>query len=228
MKLTRIQRNEIFKAIGQSTLDPAECDLVAGDGIYEITHKSGSRVNISHVKSSGPTGISWLYMLKFTVVDGPELPAAPLQDFDRAGVYIRRWADEVKRITDAPDLWAEMQRSRELITDIQRTDFSNIPFTQSEQEQITAQLQEIKKQVKEQFALSNEQVERIEERLDEADEARKRTGRKDWLLLFSGTIFTLIITGTVTPVVAEQIFTMAIHGLIHLFTGGGEPPRVLT
>ena len=71
-------------------------------------------------------------------------------------------------------------------------------------------------------------MERIEERLDEAAEASKRMGRKDWLLLFSGIIFTLIIAGTVTPDVADHIFTAAINGLIHLFTGGSEPPRILT
>lgn len=50
-------------------------------------------------------------------------------------------------------------------------------------------------------------------------------GRKDWLLLFSGTIFTLIVTDIVTPGVAEHIFTMVIQGIAHLF--GGPPPQIL-
>ena len=52
-------------------------------------------------------------------------------------------------------------------------------------------------------------------------------GRKDWLLLFGGTVFNLIVTDTVTPSVAGQIFTTVVHGLIHLFTGAGGPPQIL-
>ena len=89
-------------------------------------------------------------------------------------------------------------------------------------------MQEIKKQVKEQFTLSNEQIERVEESLDELVEAGKRMGRKDWLIYFLGTITALIIAATVTAGVGEQISAMVIHGLIHLFTGGSEPPRILT
>jgi hypothetical protein len=111
---------------------------------------------------------------------------------------------------------------------IQRGDFENTPFTQAEQEQIAAQLREIKKQVKEQFALSHEQVERLDEELDEVAEASKRMGRKDWIIYFLGTIIALIITATVTAGVGEQISVMVIHGLIHLFTGGSGPPRILT
>lgn len=85
-------------------------------------------------------------------------------------------------------------------------------------------MQEIKNQVREQFALSSEQMERIEERLDEVAEASKRMGRKDWLIYLMGTITALVITATVTGGVGEHILTMVIHALGHLFTGGSEPP----
>ena len=75
--------------------------------------------------------------------------------------------------------------------------------------------------------LTAEQIEHIDARLDEAEEASKRIGRKDWLLLFGGTILNLIVTDTVTPSVAGHIFTTVVHGLIHLFTGAGGPPQIL-
>lgn len=49
---------------------------------------------------------------------------------------------------------------------------------------------------------------------------------KDWLLLFGGSVLSLILTDIVTPRVAEHIFTMVIHGLSHLFAGGNEPPQI--
>jgi hypothetical protein len=135
---------------------------------------------------------------------------------------------EIRLTVGVPDHWAELRRDRKSIAVIQQSDFENTPFTQDEQQQIAAQLQEIKKQIKEQFALSNEQIERVEESLDELVEASKRMGKKDWLIYFLGAITGLIITATVTAGVGEQISAMVIHGLIHMFTGGGEPPRVLT
>ena len=80
--------------------------------------------------------------------------------------------------------------------------------------------------MKERFDLTSEQIARVEKRLDEAAEASERMGRKDWILLFGGTILNLIVTDTLTPSVAGHIFTMTIHGLIHLFTGGSVPPQI--
>lgn len=45
--------------------------------------------------------------------------------------------------------------------------------------------------------LDDEQLRRIEEQLDEAEEASRRMGRRDWLLLFVGTLLTLVIISLV-------------------------------
>jgi hypothetical protein len=140
---------------------------------------------------------------------------------------LKDWAYEVKQVIDAPDYWQDVKRNREFIADVHSDDSGNAPFTEDEQDQIVAQLQAIKKFVAEKFELTSEQMAHIGERLDEAAEASKRMGRKDWLLLFSGIIFTVIVNDMVTPAVAEHIFTMVIHSLGYLFTGGTEPPRLL-
>ena len=71
--------------------------------------------------------------------------------------------------------------------------------------------------MKKTYSLTEEQMSRVEARLDEAEEASSRISRKDWILLFSGSIFTLIIAGTVTPDIAQHVMMMAFHGLGHLF-----------
>ena len=88
-------------------------------------------------------------------------------------------------------------------------------------------MKEIKGYVRKTYSLSAEQFSHVEARLDEAERASRRMGRKDWLLLFSGTVFTLIITDLVTPDVAHHVFVMALHGLGHLFGNGYKPIQEL-
>jgi len=230
--LNKRERNRLFQVIEEEKFDPADFDLEDQDDKVTVTHNSGSTFEYLTKRQDqklidfGLKEITYEY--RFSVVEGnSKAGSATSVDFI-SKYYIPDWLKEIRLTVGVPDYWTELQRNRKSLAIIQRGDFGNTPFTQAEQEQIAAQLQEIKKQIKEQFALSNEQMERIEERLDEAAEASKRMGRKDWLLLFSGIIFTLIIAGTVTPDVADHIFTAAINGLIHLFTGGSEPPRILT
>jgi hypothetical protein len=68
-------------------------------------------------------------------------------------------------------------------------------------------------------SFSDEQLSLIEARFDQAEEAARHIGRKDWLLLFSGVIFTLIVTDLLPPAVAQHVLMMALHGLEHLFAG---------
>jgi hypothetical protein len=104
---------------------------------------------------------------------------------------------------------------------------SNTPFTLDEQRQIAAQLKAIKEQLRDRFELTDEQITRIDEKLDEVVEASKRMGRKDWLVYFMGSITALIITATVTGGIGEHVITMFVTALGHLFTGGSGPPQIL-
>ena len=67
-------------------------------------------------------------------------------------------------------------------------------------------------------------VSHVEARFDEAEEAARRIGRKDWLLLFCGVMFTVIVTGLLHPGAVHHIILMAIQSLDHLLSGGGRPP----
>lgn len=203
-------------------LDPAECSLERGDELSVIRHSSGSWFSISH-KGKDFSG-------RAVVVDNGkvffEFTQSYEHEFRNVKWHLTTWAQEIKKVTDMSDLWAEMRRSRELISEIQRADSGNTPFTEDEQRQISAQLQAIKDQLTEHSELTSERLERVEETLDEVVEASKRMGRKDWLIYFLGSITSLIITATVVAGVGEHILTMVIHGIAHLFTGGIEPPQI--
>jgi hypothetical protein len=221
--MTKVQRNDIFRAVEAGGLDPSECEFgYQGNNAYLQHNISNSSLSI------GGDGQD-RYMCYVQVGDNKQTSFGA-GDWGGVPPGIGQWASDVKRYVEIdaeiPYLWEELGRGKEFLADVQHNDTRNTPFTQAEQEQIVAQLQEIKKQVKEQFALSSEQMEQIEERLDEAAEAATHMGRKDWLIYVLGTITALIITATVEPGVGEHIFAMVIHALGHLFTGGSEPPQI--
>lgn len=230
MLLTKRDRNKIFEVIVSYELDPVEFDLQDTGKKVTITHSSGSTftvslrlINLAVAEFSAGGG---KYHLRANVPDGMN-ETSSVPSMDMVIDKIRDWLDTIRLTVGVPDYWAEIQGGRDLVADIQRTDSGNMSFTEDEQRQIAAQIQEVKKQVTEQFELTDEQIAHIDERLDEAAEAAERMGRKDWLLLFGGTVFNLIVTDTVTPSVAGHIFTTVVHGLIHLFTGAGGPPQIL-
>jgi hypothetical protein len=80
--------------------------------------------------------------------------------------------------------------------------------------------------VKKTYSLSSEQLSRVEAMLDEAEAATSRIGRKDWLLLFAGVMFSVIVTDLLPPGVVQHVLMMAFHGLDHLFGGLPPPPKL--
>jgi hypothetical protein len=230
MRLTKLERNKIHQTIAETGLNPNECELKVADNRAIVTHESGSifqfTITLSHGRGSGDL-IRRIYVVRAAVEDGTRREFTTDSSVNEITGPLHAWASEVKQVTESPDLWAELQASRELITDIQQTDSGNTPFTQDEQRQIAAQLQEITKRLKQQFELTKDQAERIDEWREEVVEASTRMGQKDWLIYLLGTITALTIAATVPAGLGEHIFTMVIHALGYLFTGGSEPPQIL-
>lgn len=137
-----------------------------------------------------------------------------------------KWGEILKQEVGTPDLWAANRRQREFLSGAGYETVDNTPFTAAEQAEITAQLREIKGYVKKTLSLSDEQMALVEARFDEAERASDHIGRKDWLLLFMGILFTLIITGVIPPNVVQHVIEMAIHGLSHLFGEGGKAVKL--
>lgn len=223
MPLPKLERNTIYKAIAKSKLEPAEFSISENRQTVTLTHEdSGAIFKIVWRSENFTVGVARII---YQVPDGgnhDQTPYDKLYSMNTAASLITQWANEIKLTTEAPDLWASLEPRKNLIADIQEQD-SNTAFKVDEQRLITAQLLEIKNQLKSQFELTSEQVARIEEELDEAAEASKRMGRKDWFIYFIGVISSLTIAATVAPGVGEHIFTMFMQALGYLFTGGGPP-----
>jgi hypothetical protein len=82
--------------------------------------------------------------------------------------------------------------------------------------------------VKERYSLSGAQMLALEAKLNDAQSAAGRIGRKDWLLLFFGVMLTIVVTGLLPPEAMQDILGMALRSLGHIIlAGAGQPPPEL-
>jgi hypothetical protein len=218
VQLQKYQKNDIFLEIVAGGLDPNECDLT--EGVEEV--------RISHVTSRSYftlEGDARKYTGSYVV--GDTLPW-PYEHFfwEKVREKVKWWAEEVKRDLDMPDLWAELRYKRGLLTGAGYEDVENTPFTSDEQTEIVDQVRQIKAFVKRTYSISEVQTLSIEAKLDEIASAAGRVGRKDWLLLFGGVILSVIMADLLPREAVWNILAMALHGLDHLFGGGGTPPQL--
>ncbi len=139
---------------------------------------------------------------------------------------VQSWAKRVADYQQIPDLWASARKVQELITEAQDHGSDNAPFTAGEQARISDQLREIKEYIQSTYELTDEQMARVEEALDTAEQASRRIGRKDWLMAFNGAVFSLFLSDLIPQQAATHIVVMAITGLGHLFGIGGLPPSL--
>jgi hypothetical protein len=141
---------------------------------------------------------------------------------ERAAAWARaigRWmAEEVY----TPDLWEELLAAKRLFGAQSLRGSENALFDIDEQAEISKQIQQVKIYVKRTYELSTEQFSRVEARLDEADRASRRMGRKDWLMVFNGAVFSLVLSDLVPPSAAQNILVATVHGIGHMF--GITPP----
>lgn len=136
---------------------------------------------------------------------------------------IQAWAAEVKRDSDTPDLWAQLRQERELFQGSRIEAINNTPFTQSEQAQVVAVLREIKLRVETSHHLSADEMDVIGARFDHLEAASKHMGRKDWLLIFLGTLVTLVIGDLLPAQLVQHMLALAVQSLGYVLGGGGLP-----
>ena len=208
-----------WRAIAAKGLDANDFELAASE-------LRGYKWKLSHM----PTGEALHASRSFTGVTDERadlLRTRPDDDpvaYERAGVMsylemVKAWADELKAARPG---WQRPGGGATTIGSAGSQAGENRAFTLAEQAEITNQLRAIRDSVRKNYKLTAEQLTAIDTRLEEAEEASKRLGRKDWKSLFYGIVFGLIVNDAIPPDVAQHIFTGVLHGLAHLL-GAGAP-----
>lgn len=207
----------LFDALADGGLDPADCDLDPGETrqTIMITHRSTDSLFVAYGQKVG-------FLIDWAVTDGParrqEKRVAWRDVLDEA----EDWAREVGYVATTPDRWEEVRRLPRMLAD--EADDSNAPFTADEQATIALQLAEIRQLLRQQPDLTSEQLASIEQRLDHAEQASTRLGRKDWLLILYGGLVSMVMANAVPSAVIQSVMVTVAHGIGHLF--GGPPPTI--
>jgi hypothetical protein len=217
----KAQRNDVFRAVEAGDLDPAECEFGYG----------GHSAWLRHSPSNSDLGIGGdghdHYICRSQIgEDEPKQYGAG--NWEGVPPLIQQWASGVKRYAEIsaqiPDLWAELQRNKEFLTDARYDNDENMPFSPDEQAVITQGLRAIKEDSQQKYSLTDDQMEHFAAKLDEIEEASRRIGRKDWVLLFYGALFSLGITNVLSSDAVYHILGSFLQSLGYFFGIGGPPP----
>jgi hypothetical protein len=215
VELEKWKRNAVYEAIQAAELDPRDFEWEGDVGHITLTYVPTRAFFIF----DGDPGH---YFGRYEAGEGPPWPYE-VYSWQSLIPRVERWLGEVKRDLETPDLWAELQQERELLGGRLDDAVQNTPFTPEEQAQIAKQLRELKEHVKTTYSLSENELAALDSRLNYLEDAAGRLPRIDWRNLLVGTMLTLIVTALLPPEAVRAILLIALHGLDHLFGGGGTP-----
>jgi hypothetical protein len=192
--LSRTQQNDVYKLAEAQGLNPLEFDwkieLRPTRGLTEIFIHRPTQSRFDFSDSDEKIWLSW--WPKF--VDGKSIHFA--KAWQEAVAAVRLWITEVKKNDDAPDLWAEARKARQLTDAAADVGAENTPFNPAEIELLKPKLNEIEAYIQSQQPLDEQQKKTLHGRFQYLLGAAKRgVGRIDFLNIFVGQIFQLVTEG---------------------------------
>ena len=93
----------------------------------------------------------------------------------------------------------------------------NTPFTPDEQNEIAARLQALAEHARRTYSLSAAQMRALDTKLDYLADAARRLGRKDWLNVCAGAILGYILSASLPPEAARDMFLGLARAIGHLW-----------
>lgn len=129
---------------------------------------------------------------------------------------VEMWARDVKQDVDPPDLWAEIQRDRELLMGARYEEVANTPFNESEQTEIAKHLHEITDYLKNNHELSDAEKHALDETRDYLEDAARRLGRIDWRNAVVGALLGTVLGAAVPQEPVRQMLVMLFRSVAHL------------
>ena len=215
--LRKHQRNDVFKAIRGAGFSPEDFGFEWATSADESSCRhlqSGSRFVV--------WGVAGDYNTWWSAGDEPVWERDKLS-WTGVMKQVEFWLSAVKRDVETPDLWAQLQRERELVAAVSDQANDNTPFTAAEREEIAEQLRELKDHLGRVHSLSEEQARLLDERIAYLVDAASRVGRKDWLLIAAGVIFSYVLAAALPPDSATHIVGTLLTSIGHILWGGHPP-----
>ena len=106
---------------------------------------------------------------------------------------VSKWMDILRQEIDTPDLWASLASGQSSVMQATATASENTPFTAPERIQVVLFLGEIRTYIQTNARLLPDKFTIVAEKLTYLEQAADRMGRKDWLNLFLGVLFSMAL-----------------------------------
>jgi hypothetical protein len=208
-RLSKWKRNQIFEAIKGGGLDPKDFDLNDGDAEGRIKHRwSESYFTIGGDPSH--------YVGNRIVGDGLEMPY-DVYSWESVIQRVSGWVGEVKRDSETPDLWTELQCEADLLGGGFNDATENTPFSSEEQKEIARRLKELSGHARQTYSLSEPSMQILKARIDYLIGAAGRLGRIDWRNAFAGAILGYVLGAALSPEDARHIVLTLFRAIGHLY-----------
>lgn len=196
--LLTTQANDVLNAISKTGLDPE-------DFAWELD----TTATLRHTSSA--------YFFTFSLVDYGEhqaeyCPGEGIACEDRRGgdwqgqlSLVENWLTNLKRETQAPDLWSLLSEQTALVQ-AASANSRNGSFSTAEIRKISDGLRELQVYIEKTRDLDEQEHAFLESRLGYLAEAAHRQGRQDWLHVAIGVLSTVVVGLAMAPDQAKEIF----------------------
>jgi hypothetical protein len=208
LDILRSQANEVLAMLQEAGIDSSQFHWEDRQSRYA---NRGTVSTLVHAPTS--------YYFKFDYSDkgkhfaefspGPELPVEEQYPGNWANQrgYVVQWVQALKRELEEPDLWGSVLGETALIGRVEATaDQEDAGLSAEEQARIAASLTEIREYIFTSFQLSEEQQQIVSSRLAYLEAASSRVGRKDWIILATGTLMNIAVSAALNPSAAREVF----------------------
>ena len=201
-KLFPTQENELFDLIDSLKLNPKDFQFE--------NKKDGAKLIIDYRGFAFFFSIAESTQSRFIIKYFPDnyLSESELinsQDWKTLISHFKAWLAKVKGQVQVPDKWKLLSQAQ---SDFQ---FIEVPlgdhFSVEEYNMVTTKIDIFKESLKE-INLTQEQYKSLSASIEELKESAKSISKKDWLLLFVGTIVTQSVALSITPENISSIWSI--------------------
>ena len=132
---------------------------------------------------------------------------------------VRQWLANLRRETDAVDLWAGLSGNEVLLGSSVTDQAGNEPFTVAERKHVATSLSEIRAYLISTQQINEESLRDIDARLQYLQDASDRLGKKDWLNVVFAVVANIVVGAALAPDAARNLLRLAGSALAWVLRG---------
>lgn len=139
---------------------------------------------------------------------------------DDTKIIVQEWLNNLKQEIEAPDLWELAHEENNLLDSVGKTStLENTPFSEDEQLLISSKILEIGNFLINTQGLNVHQQQTVKKQLEYLVDSSKRLGRKDWMNIGIGALFSLAMQLYLPAEPSRQLLHMFSTFFRHLISG---------